>query len=108
MRERIARPWLQIRESYQANKYFIFSRISILFFHENICCGYSLEAPRRGASNEYHNICFRGEIRKITIILVEKSALSKLKRNNSSFWLKKSAFSVWSYIDRTDRKRRLV
>ena len=26
---------------------------------------YSLEAPRRGASNEYHNICFRGEIRKI-------------------------------------------
>ena len=24
-----------------------------------------LEAPRRGTSNEYHNICFRGEIRKI-------------------------------------------
>ena len=39
--------------------------ISFLFLHENICCGYSLEAPRRGASNEYHNICFRGEIRKI-------------------------------------------
>ena len=27
---------------------------------------YSLEAPRRGASNEYHNVCFRGEIRKIS------------------------------------------
>ena len=27
--------------------------ISFLFLHENICCGYSLEAPRRGASNEY-------------------------------------------------------
>ena len=26
---------------------------------------YSLEAPCRGASNEYHNICFCGEIRKI-------------------------------------------
>ena len=39
--------------------------ISFLFLHENICCGYSLEAPRRGASNEYHNVCFHGEIRKI-------------------------------------------
>ena len=27
--------------------------IFFLFHHENICCGYSLEAPRRGASNEY-------------------------------------------------------
>ena len=24
-----------------------------LFLHENICCGYQLEAPHRGASNEY-------------------------------------------------------
>ena len=24
-----------------------------LFLHENVCCGYSLEAPTRGASNEY-------------------------------------------------------
>ena len=27
--------------------------IFFLFLHENVCCGYSLEAPRRGASNEY-------------------------------------------------------
>ena len=27
--------------------------ISLLFVDENICCGYSLEAPRQGASNEY-------------------------------------------------------
>ena len=27
--------------------------IFFLFLHENICCGYSLEAPRWGASNEY-------------------------------------------------------
>ena len=39
--------------------------IFFLFLHEKICCGYSLEVPQRGASNEYHNICFRGEIRKI-------------------------------------------
>ena len=24
-----------------------------LFLHENTCCGYSLEAPQQGASNEY-------------------------------------------------------
>ena len=39
--------------------------ISFLFLHENICFGYSLEAPRRGASMSTHNICFHGEIRKI-------------------------------------------
>ena len=27
--------------------------ISFLFLNKNICCGYSLEAPQRGASNEY-------------------------------------------------------
>ena len=27
--------------------------ISFLFLNKNICCGYSLEAPWRGASNEY-------------------------------------------------------
>ena len=43
--------------------------IFFLFLHENICCGYSLEAPRRGASNEYHNIGFHGEIRKMSLLL---------------------------------------
>ena len=34
---------------------------------------YTLEAPHRGASNEYYNLCFRGYIRKIsTIFFVEK------------------------------------
>ena len=32
--------------------------IFFLFLHENICCGYSLEASWRGASNEFHNITF--------------------------------------------------
>ena len=27
--------------------------IFFLFIHKNICCGYSLETPQRGASNEY-------------------------------------------------------
>ena len=30
----------------------------------NICCGYSLEAPRRGASNEYPQHMFYGELEK--------------------------------------------
>ena len=25
---------------------------------QNIDCGYLLEPPRRGGSNEYHNLCF--------------------------------------------------
>ena len=36
-----------------------------LFLHENICCGYSLEVPHRGTSNEYPQHSFHGEIRKI-------------------------------------------
>ena len=39
--------------------------ISFLFLDENIYCGYSLEVLQWDASNEYHNICFRREIRKI-------------------------------------------
>ena len=39
--------------------------IFFLFLHKNICCGYSLEVPQWGTSNEPHNICFSGEIRNI-------------------------------------------
>ena len=38
--------------------------IFFLFLHENICCGYSLEAPRGGASNEYPQHMFSWRIRK--------------------------------------------
>ena len=38
---------------------------------ENICCGYSLEVPRliEALLMSTHNICFHGEIRKISILL---------------------------------------
>ena len=39
--------------------------LSFLFLNESICCGYSLEAPRQGASNEYPQQIFCGGIRKI-------------------------------------------
>ena len=40
-------------ENFQINFFDIF-HISA----QNIDCGYSLEPPRRGGSNEYHNLCF--------------------------------------------------
>ena len=41
--------------------------ISFLFLHENICCGYSLEAPHRGASNEYPQHMFSWRNKKSII-----------------------------------------
>ena len=38
-----------------------------------IDCEYSLEPPRRGGSNEYHNLCFWAEIRKIMYTPVNPS-----------------------------------
>ena len=49
---------------------------NLIFFHisaQNIDCGYSLEPPRRGGSNEYHNLCFWAEIRKIMYTPVNPS-----------------------------------
>ena len=37
---------------------------------QNIDCGYSLEPPRRGDSNEYSQSMFLAEIRKICIPLL--------------------------------------
>ena len=39
------------------------------YFSKKTCCGYSLEVPHQGTSNEYHKICFLGEIRKIIYFL---------------------------------------
>ena len=50
-------------------KIFRFKKKKSDIFHtsaQNIDCEYSLELPRRGGSNEYHNLCFWAEIRKIT------------------------------------------
>ena len=39
-----------------------------LFLDENICCGCSLEAPRRGASNEYPQHVFVKKKKTIYLI----------------------------------------
>ena len=46
-----------------------FLKIFFLIFAQNIDCGYTLEPPRRGGSNKYHNLCFGAKIRKIGIPL---------------------------------------
>ena len=40
-----------------------------LIFAQNIDCGYTLEPPRRGGSNEYPQSIFGAKIRKIGIPL---------------------------------------
>ena len=41
--------------------------ISFLFLHKSICCGYSLEVPLRGASNEYPQHMFSWRNKKNTM-----------------------------------------
>ena len=50
------------------SKHWKYSDKSSVIFHisaQNIDCGYSLEPPRRGGSNEYPQSMFWAEIRKI-------------------------------------------
>ena len=49
--------------------------IIFLFLNENICCGYSLEAHRLGASNKYPQHMFLWRIKK-NIYLIHVSLLS--------------------------------
>ena len=53
---------------------FFNQRVSVffLFLDKNICCGYSLEAPHRGASDEYpqHMFSSRNKKNKKTIYLI--------------------------------------
>ena len=53
-----------------------FSDKNLRYFHisaQNIDCGYSLEPPRRGGSNEYPQSMFWAELRKIMYIPVNPS-----------------------------------
>ena len=45
--------------------------IIFLFLLKNIDCGYSLEPPRRGGSNEYPESMFRAEIWKLSDFFYE-------------------------------------
>ena len=45
--------------------------IILLISAQNIDCGYSLEPPLRGGSNEYHNLCFEQKYEKYLNFLSE-------------------------------------
>ena len=47
--------------------------IFFLFHSENICCGYSLEAPQRGASNEYPHIFSQWNKKYIYLMLLSRA-----------------------------------
>ena len=46
---------------------------------QNIDCGYSLEPPRRGGSNEYHNLCFEQTYEKYQRFLSENFQFLEVK-----------------------------
>ena len=61
------------------NNWDIFS----LFLHKNICCGYSLGAPRRGAFNDYPQHIFYGEAEKIIAELSSNTPPEHFLKKNS-------------------------
>ena len=65
--------------------------ISFLFLHENICCGYSLEAPHRGASNEYpqHMFLMRNKknIMWIPLLSVDMDKVSQYLKVNMVYFV---------------------
>ena len=56
--------------------------IFFLLLDENICCGYSLEAPRRGTSNEYPQHMFSSRNKTdISIFRMKKAPYLLLCKN---------------------------
>ena len=49
---------------------FFFFFFFLYILAQNIDCGYSLEPPRRGGSNENHNLCFEQKYEKKNQFLI--------------------------------------
>ena len=58
----------------------------LLFLHENICCGYSVEVPHRGTSNEYsqHMFSWRNK-KKFSILRLKKKTTQKTKQKKTFY-----------------------
>ena len=50
--------------------------IFLIFFHMKVCCGFSLESPQRGYSNEYTQRTIFNIKKKITLIYPKSAAMS--------------------------------
>ena len=63
-------------ENFTSKKWKFSDKKTFNIFHisaQNIDCGYSLEPPRQGDSNEYSQSIFWAEVRKIMYIPVNSS-----------------------------------
>ena len=83
----------------------IFNRIFFffLFLVEDICCGYSLEAPRRGASNKYSQHIFSWRNKKtVKGIPLSFEAMIKVL----FLTLRKHAY--FKYIENFTTRKRLI
>ena len=72
--------------------------ISFLFLDENILCGYSLEAPHRGASTEYPQHMFSLRNKK-TIMWIPPLICSYVlheKKSSVEIWMAKTYYSECS------------
>ena len=85
----------------QLIRYFFIRKllISFLFLNENICCGYSLEAPCQGASNEYpqHMFSLRNKKNIMWIPPLICSYVSLVDNSCTRHWkmFKGCVFSGW-------------
>ena len=72
-----------------------FTGVNIIFLIsvQNIDCGYSLEPPRRGHPNEYHNLCFEQKYENIRVFLSEIFQFLEVK---FSIYLNRSIFVMVS------------
>ena len=70
--------------------------VFFLFLLKNIDCGYSLEPPRRGGSNEYPQSMFWAEIWKISDYLSENFQFLEVK---FSIYLKKRVFVMRGWFE---------
>ena len=78
------------------------SRIILSVLHKNICCGYSLESPWRGDSNEYPQHVFMTKYGKLsfklsqnTLLICSTEGIRKqiVVSHTQSEWIPSSGFS---------------
>ena len=70
--------------------------IIFLISAQNIDCGYSLEPPLRGGSNEYNNLCFEQKYEKYQSFLSEKFQFLEVK---FSMYLIRRVLVMQTYIN---------
>ena len=81
-----------------------FTGVNIIFLisAQNTDCGYSLEPPQRGGSNEYPQSMFWGEIWKISEVFLSENFHFLVV--NFSVFLNRRVFVMWRHVLRNNNK----